>query len=88
MLKTWIKFVDKGKVSGVLLTDLSIAFDCLDHELLTAKLNTYSVSLPAFWLINNYLTNSAWLDIMFGVPQNSILGSLLFQDFLADLFLL
>ena len=97
MLETWKRSVDKGKVFGALLRDLSKAFDCLDHELLTAKLNAYGFSLPALRLINDYLSNrkqrtkientySAWLDIIFMVPQSSILGPLLFNVFLADLF--
>ena len=97
MLETWKRSVDKGKVFGALLRDLSKAFDCLDHELLTAKLNAYGFSLPALRLINDYLSNrkqrtkientySTLLDIMFGVPQSSIPGPLLFNVFLVDLF--
>ena len=54
MLETWKRSVDKGKVFGALLTDLSKAFDCLDHILLTAKLNAYGFSLRALRLINNH----------------------------------
>ena len=44
MLEKWKNAVDKGKVFGALLTDLSKAFDCLSHELIIAKLNAYAPS--------------------------------------------
>ena len=39
MLEKWKNDVDKGKVFGALLTDLSKALDCSPHELIIAKLN-------------------------------------------------
>ena len=43
--------VDNGKVYGILLTDLSKAFDCLSHELLLARLHTCEFSISALRLI-------------------------------------
>ena len=98
LLEKWKNSVDKGKSFGALLTDPSKAFDCVDHELLTAKLNAYGFTLPALRLIHDYLSNrkqrtkindnySPWSEILFGIPQGSILGPLLINIFLADLFL-
>ena len=56
MLEYWKSEVDKGKVFGALLTDLSKAFDSLSHELIIAKLNAYGFSLPALKLVENYLS--------------------------------
>ena len=81
---------------GALPTDLSKAFDCLDDELLIAKLNAHGFSLTALKLVHNYLSNrkqrakvnstySSLLEIIFRVPQRSILGPLLFNIFLIDL---
>ena len=49
--------VDIGQMFGALLADLSKAFDCLNHELLIAKLNVYGFSLPALKLVHDYLSN-------------------------------
>ena len=79
-----------------MLTDLWKAFDCLNHELIV-KLNAYGFNLPALKLVHDYLSDReqrtrvnnlyiTWFEILFGVPQSSILGSLLFNIFLTDLF--
>ena len=43
------------KVFRGLLTELSKAFDCLNHELLFAKLNAHGFTLPALKLVYEHL---------------------------------
>ena len=79
MLEHWKSAVDKGKVFGALLTDLSKAFDCLSHELIIAKLNTCGFSLDVLKLVQSYLSKkrqgtkinqfcSSWEEILYRVP--------------------
>ena len=99
MLEKWKSAVNKRKYFGALLTDLSKAFDCISHELILTKLHVYGFSPRASSLIHSYLTNrkqrtrvngdySSWEEMLFGVPQGSILGPLVFSIYLFDLFLI
>jgi len=83
MIEKLRKAFDRGGKGGILLTDLSKAFDCLVHDLLIAKLHAYGFDHMSLKLIYSYLTDrfqrvrinsnlSLWKDIPFGVPQGSI----------------
>ena len=47
--------LEKQGYAGILLTDLSKAFDCINHELLIAKLHVHGFSLESLIFIQSYL---------------------------------
>ena len=96
MHNSWIESVERGEMTGVVLLDLSAAFDLVDSGLLIRKLELMGFEKDTLIWFKSYLDGrqqcvyvdgqlSDLASLSVGVPQGSVLGALLYILFVNEL---
>jgi hypothetical protein len=100
LLNNILLSLDKKNFVGGLFCDFQKAFDCVNHNILLAKMEFYGISGIVNKLMKSYLENryqrvtvkdiklnkvsSKWEHVKHGVAQCSTLGPLLFLIYIND----
>ena len=96
MQKEWIKNTEEGLTTGILVWDLSAAFDTLDISLFIKKMEIYGADKTTQDWFRSFLQNrtqrvrvggalSSALGLESGVPQGGILSPIIFTLYTADM---
>ena len=95
LTETWKRYMEEGKVIGVMLIDFQKAFNTVDHTILGYKLKAMGITGDLLALLKDYLSNrSQYVNvegkhsnvtlIEIGVPQGSLLGPRRFAIYVND----